>query len=213
MVQAAAYGKISLQREYLNGKKITAANVIITIKKVLIPGAKDRQGNRLSEYQQVPFEIIARICDLRTSHPINFQGSENVAEETDQINIDIPTTSMYYNKFQYEKKKKKLTVQLEINENEQGDDGNNNLQDHDYINNHHITAILEDNTAYHNQHLNESEVQEEVESLEIRSSPPFLTTCHLLSLSALEYLKMFFILWTRSKYHEDMGFQIIFQEG
>ena len=64
-------------------KKITAANVIITIKKVLIPGAKDRQGKRLSEYRQVPFEIIALICDLRTSHPISFQESENVAEEKD----------------------------------------------------------------------------------------------------------------------------------
>ena len=63
MVQAAAYGEISLRREYLNGKKVTAANVIITIKKVSIPGAKDRQGKRLSEYRRVPFEIIARICD------------------------------------------------------------------------------------------------------------------------------------------------------
>ena len=57
--------------------------------------------------------------------------------------------------------KKKLTVQLEINENEQGEDDNDNLQDHDYINNDNITAILEDNAPYHNQHLNESEVQEE----------------------------------------------------
>ena len=45
--------------------------------------------------------------------------------------------------------KKKLTVQLEINENEQGEHDNHNLQDHDYINNDNTTAILEDNTAYH----------------------------------------------------------------
>ena len=57
--------------------------------------------------------------------------------------------------------KKKLTVQLEINENEQGEDDNDNLQDHDYINNDNITAILEYNGPYHNQHLNESEVHEE----------------------------------------------------
>ena len=98
MVQAVAYGEISLQREHFNGKKITAANVIITIKKALIPGAKDRQGKCLSEYREVPFEIIAHICDLRTSHRINFQESENVAEETDQTNIDISTTGIYYNK-------------------------------------------------------------------------------------------------------------------
>ena len=79
-------------------KKITAANVIITIKNVLIPGAKDRQGKHLSEYRQVPFEIIALICDLRTSHPISFQESENVAEEKDQTNINISSTGVYYNK-------------------------------------------------------------------------------------------------------------------
>ena len=72
--------------------------MIITIKKVLIRGAKDRQGKRLSKYQQVPFEIIARICDLRTSYSISFQESENVAKETDQTNIDISTTGTYYNK-------------------------------------------------------------------------------------------------------------------
>ena len=64
----------------------------------MIPGAKDRQGKRLSEYRRAPFEIIARICNLRTSHPISFQKSENVAEETDQTNIDISTTGTYYNK-------------------------------------------------------------------------------------------------------------------
>ena len=94
MVQAAAYGKISLQRECFNGKKITAANVIITIKNILIPGAKDRQGKRLSEYRRAPFEIIARICNLRTSHPISFQEYENVADETDQTNIYISTTGI-----------------------------------------------------------------------------------------------------------------------
>ena len=35
------------------------------------------------------------------------------------------------------------------------------MQDHDYINNDNITAILEDNAPYHNQHLNKSEVQKE----------------------------------------------------
>ena len=80
---------------------------LVPIKKALIPGAKDRQGKCLSEYRQAPFEIIARICDLRTSHPISFQESENVAEETDQTNIDISTTGMYYNKLLYEKMKKK----------------------------------------------------------------------------------------------------------
>ena len=35
------------------------------------------------------------------------------------------------------------------------------MLDHNYVNNDNITEIIEDNAAYHNQHLNESEAQEE----------------------------------------------------
>lgn len=100
MVQAAAYGEISCQRDKFSNKKLTKAQVIITVKQVLIPNAVDRDGKPLSEYGQVPFEIVARLCDLRTSRPVEIQNNtQNVVEEIDsseQSNIDISTAGMCF---------------------------------------------------------------------------------------------------------------------
>ena len=98
MVQAAAYREISCQHNKFSNKKLTKAQVIITVKQVLILNAVDRDGKSLSEYGQVPFEIVARLCDLRTSHPVEIQNNTlNVVEETgssEQSNIGISTSRM-----------------------------------------------------------------------------------------------------------------------
>lgn len=73
MVQPAAYGEISCQRDKFGDKNLTKAQVIITVKQVLVPNAVDRDGKLLPEYGQVPFEIVTRLCDLRTSHPVAIQ--------------------------------------------------------------------------------------------------------------------------------------------
>ncbi|KAG2216107.1 hypothetical protein INT45_001911 [Circinella minor] len=96
MVQPAAYREISCQHDKYGDKKLMKAQVIVTVKQILVPNAVDRDGKPLSEYDQVPFRIVARLCDLHTSHPVEIQNNtQNVVKETgsnEQSNIGISTS-------------------------------------------------------------------------------------------------------------------------
>ena len=86
MTEAAAYGEVSCQQDKCNGKKVTASQVIITVKQVVIPGAMDSQSKPLSEYGEVPFQIAVRLSDLRTANPVEvkqftFTQGENTTDE------------------------------------------------------------------------------------------------------------------------------------
>ena len=87
------------------------------------------------------------------------------------------------------------------------------MQHHDYINNDNIIVILEDNIVFHNQHLNESEVQEksrEFGNQEFSSLPNHLSSAEPI---CSRVLKNVFHLMDQIKVPRRHGLRMIFQES